>query len=75
MYIYYLMILVNNQLDEQILMYVYFYCLHVSGSHVPIIWRIIVSLRHLVYVTCVDERLVCRSICSSTQSDINQLSQ
>ena len=32
-------------------MCVYFYSLHVSGSHVPIIRRIIVSMRHLVYVT------------------------
>jgi hypothetical protein len=32
---------VNNQLDAQfIFMYVYFYFLHVSGSHVPIIMRI-----------------------------------
>ena len=45
------MILVNNQLDTQFFMYVYFYSLHVSGSHVPIIKRIIVSMRHLVYVT------------------------
>ena len=44
-------ILVNNQLDAQFFMYVYFYSLHVSGSHVPIIRRIIVSMRHLVYVT------------------------
>ena len=45
------MILVYNQLDAQFFMYVYFYSLHVSGSHVPIIKRIIVSVRHLVYVT------------------------
>ena len=45
------MILVNNQLDAQLFMYVYFYSLHVSGSQVPIISRIIVSIRHLVYVT------------------------
>ena len=45
------MILVNNQLDAQFFMYVYFYSLHVSGSHVPIIRRIIVSMRHRVYVT------------------------
>jgi len=32
---------VNNQLDAQcFFMYVYFYSLHVSGSHVPIIRRI-----------------------------------
>jgi len=32
---------VNNQLDAQLfIMYVYFYSLHVSGSHVPIIRRI-----------------------------------
>jgi len=44
-------ILVNNQLDAKFFMYVYFYSLHVSGSNVPIIRRIIVSMRHLVYVT------------------------
>ena len=45
-------VLVNKQLDAQFFfMYVYFYSLHVSGSHVPIIRRIIVSIRHLVYVT------------------------
>jgi len=33
------------------LMVVYLYSLHVSGSHVPIIRRIIVSMRHLVYVS------------------------
>jgi len=34
-------IFVNNQLDAQLFfMYVYFYSLHVSGSHVPIIRRI-----------------------------------
>jgi len=32
-------------------MYVYFYSLHVSDSRVPIIRRIIVSIRHLIYVT------------------------
>ena len=45
------MILVNNQLEAQFFMYVYFYSLHVSGSHVPIIRRIIVSMGLLVYVT------------------------
>ena len=45
------MVLVNNQLDAQFFMYVYSYSLHVSGSHVSIIMRIIVSMRHLVYVT------------------------
>ena len=44
------MILVNNQPDAKLFMYVYFYSLHVSGSHVPIIRRITVSVRHLVYV-------------------------
>jgi hypothetical protein len=34
-------IFVNNQLDAKFFfMYVYFYSLHVSGSHVPIISRI-----------------------------------
>jgi hypothetical protein len=45
------MIIVNNQPDAQFFMYVYFYSVHVSVSHVPIIRRIIVSVRHLVYVT------------------------
>jgi len=45
------MIFVNNQLDAQFFMYVYFYSLHVSGSHVPIIRRIIVSMQRLVYIT------------------------
>jgi len=45
------MILVNIQLDAQLFIYVYFYSLHVSSSHVPIIRKIIVSMRHLVYVT------------------------
>jgi len=45
------MILLNNQLDAQFFMYVYFYSVHVSGNHVPVIMRIIVSTRHLVYVT------------------------
>ena len=45
------MILVNNKLDAQFFMYIYFYSVHVSGSHVPIIRRIILSMRHLVYVT------------------------
>jgi len=44
-------VLVNNKLAAQFFMYVYFYTLHVSGSHVPIIRRIIVSMRHLVHVT------------------------
>jgi len=35
------LILVNKQLEAQFFsMYVYFYSLHVSGSHVPIIKRI-----------------------------------
>ena len=45
------MIPVNNQLDAQFFKYVYFYPVHVSGTHVRIIRRIIVSVRHLVYVT------------------------
>ena len=43
-----ILILVNNQLDAQFLMYVYVYSLHVSGSHLPISRRIIVSMRHPV---------------------------
>ena len=44
-------ILVNNQIDAQFFVYVYLYSLHVSGTHVPITRRIIVSMQHLVYVT------------------------
>ena len=44
-------ILVNNQIDAQFFMYVCFYSLHVSGSHVSNIRRITVSVRYLVYVT------------------------
>ena len=44
-------ILLNNKLDAQLFIHVYFYSLHVLCSHVPIIRRIIVSMRHLVYVT------------------------
>jgi len=36
---------------HNLLLYVYFYSLHVLGSHVSIIRRIIVSMWHLVYVT------------------------
>jgi len=45
------MILVNNQLHVQFFMYVYFYSVHVSGSHIPIIRRVTISMRNLVYVT------------------------
>jgi len=44
-------ILVNNQLDAQFFIYVYFYSVYDSGSHVSIIRIIIVSIRHLAYVT------------------------
>ena len=45
-----LIVFANNQLDAHFFfMNVYFYYVHVSGSHVPIIRRI-VSTRHLVYV-------------------------
>ena len=37
-----IIILVNNKLDAQFFVYIYFYSLHVSGSHVTIIRRIIV---------------------------------
>jgi len=45
-------IFVSNQLHAQFFfMYVYFYSPHVLGSHVPIIRRINLSIRQLVYVT------------------------
>jgi hypothetical protein len=72
------MILVNNQLDTQFFIYVYFYSLHVSGSHVHIIRRIIVSVRHLVYVTLcrwpsgMQEHMLLHTRRSSARSDINQ---
>jgi len=72
------MILVNNQIDIQFFMYVYFYSLHVSGSHVSIVRRIIVSIRHLLYVALcrsssgMQEHI--RSICSCIpDGDINQV--
>ena len=52
-------------------MYVYFYSLHVSGSHVPIIRRIIVSMRHLVYVTL--RRWLSGMEVNVHTSDINQV--
>ena len=59
-------------------MYVSSYSLHVSGSHVPVIRRIIVSMRHLVYVTLCRWRsgmqVNLHTRRSSTQSDINQVS-
>ena len=61
-------------------MYVYTYSLYVSGSHTPIIRRIIVSIRHLVYVTLcrrqsgMQEHMLLHTTRSSTQSDINQVS-
>ena len=72
----YTMILVNNQSDAQFFMYAYLYSLHVSGSHVPIIRRIIVSMRHLVYVTLcrwpsgMQEHMLLHTRRSSTKSDI-----
>ena len=48
--------------------------LYVSGSHVPIIRRIIVPIRHLVYVTLCRWPSGTHTIRSSTQSDINQMS-
>jgi len=38
-------------MTHNFIIYVYFYSLHVSCSHVHIIRRIIVSIRYLVYVT------------------------
>jgi len=75
-------ILVNNQIHAQFFMHVYFYSLHVSGSHVPIIRRIIVSTRHLVCVTlcrCIpsgmqEHMLMHTRRYASTQSDTNRLS-
>jgi hypothetical protein len=60
-------IFVNNQLDAQLLfMYFYFYSLHVSGSHVPIIRRI----------NCINTTSgIChRTKRSFIQSDIYQMS-
>jgi len=54
-------IFVNNQLDAQLFfMYVYFYFLHVSGSHVPIIRRINYINTTSGICHSVDDRLVCR---------------
>jgi len=52
-------VFVNNQLDKQFFfMYVHFYSLHVSGSHMPIIRRIN-CINTLVYVTLYKWHLVC----------------
>jgi len=46
-------IFINNQLDAQFFyMYVYFYSLHVLGSHVPIIRRI----------NCINTSGICHSV-------------
>jgi hypothetical protein len=53
-------IFVNNQLDAQFFfMYVYFYSLHVSGSHVPIVRRInyIIMEPHYVFFFSLQIRL------------------
>jgi len=39
-----------TQQTHNFFLYVYFYSLNVSGSHVPIIRRIILSMRYLVYI-------------------------
>ena len=57
------MIIVNNQIDAQFFMYIYFYSQPVPGSHVPVIMRIIVSMPYLVLSLCVDDPLVCRLTC------------
>jgi len=56
-----LIIFVNNQHDAQFFfMYVYFYSLHVPGSHVPIISRINCINETSGVCHCIDDRLVCR---------------
>ena len=64
------------------LLYVYFYSLYVSGSHVPIIRRINCTNATPDMSLCLDDHLVCRSEFhsdphtrrSSKQSDIYQVS-
>jgi len=69
-----------TNLTHSFFVYVYFYSLHVSGSHVPIIRRIIVSMWHLLYVTLcrwpsgIQEHMLLHTRRSSTQSDIKQMS-
>jgi len=56
-------IFVHNQLDAQFFfMYVYFFSLHVSDSHVSIIRRInfINTTSGICHSVCIDDRLVCR---------------
>jgi len=55
-------IFVNNQLDAQFLfVYIYFYSLYVSGSHVPIIRRINCNRYDIWYMSlCIDDSLVYR---------------
>ena len=54
------MILVKTKMTHNYFYYVY--SLHVSGSHVPIIRRIIVSMRHLAYVTPDDGHMAARNM-------------
>jgi len=55
-------IFVNNQLDSQFFfIYVYFYSLHDSGSHVPITRRIYcINTTSGTCHSCIDDHLVCR---------------
>ena len=77
-------IFVNNQLDAQFFfMYVYFQSLHVSGSHVPIIRRIICINMTSGMCRCVQMTVWCAGLdeshanlhtkLSSIQSDIYQM--
>jgi hypothetical protein len=60
-FIYVALIFVNNKLDAQIFfMYVYFYSLHVSGSHVPTIRRINCINTTSGMSLCIDNLLVYR---------------
>jgi len=60
------MILVNDQIDAHFFLYVYFYSLRVSGSHVSIIRRVnCINVKPGLSLS-LDDRLVC-SICSCIQ--------
>jgi len=53
-----LFILANDQLEAQIVMYVYFYSLHVSGSYVPSSGELLYQCDTWFMSPCVDDRLV-----------------
>ena len=53
-------IFVDNKLDTQFFVYVYFYSLHVSDSHVSIVRRISCINTTSGICRCADDLMLCR---------------